>query len=256
MTTYGYIRISTREQSLERQERNIIAEYPGAKIVKEVYTGTSMNRVKWNELLYKVKEGDTIVFDSVSRMSRTSAEGVQVYKELYNRGVNLVFLKEHHIDTDTYKQTLQNSIGMTGTEVDCILEGINKYLMLLAEKQIALAFDQAEKEVTDLRQRTKEGMETARRNGKQIGQKEGSTLEVRKSFEAKIRILQDSKTFGGNLNDKDIQILANISRNTLYKYKRELKDEMTEMSLQGISQEDLVKAYKEKLNNFDKKYNK
>ncbi len=63
---------------------------------------------------------------------------------------------------------------MTGTNVDFILEGVNKYLMSLAMEQIRLAFEQSEKEVQDLHQRTREGIETARLNGKQIGQKQGS----------------------------------------------------------------------------------
>ena len=54
-----------------------------------------------------------------------------------------------------------------------ILEGVNKYLMALAKEQIKLAFEQAEKEVSDLQQRTREGIQTARINGKQIGQKKG-----------------------------------------------------------------------------------
>lgn len=58
---------------------------------------------------------------------------------------------------------------MTNTNVDIILEGINKYLLLLAKEQIRIAFEQAEKEVLDLHQRTSEGIKTAKLNGKQIG---------------------------------------------------------------------------------------
>ena len=74
---------------------------------------------------------------------------------------------------------------MTGTNVDYILEGVNKYLMSLAKEQIKLAFEQSEKEVKDLHQRTKEGIETARLNGKQIGQKQGAKLITKKSVESK-----------------------------------------------------------------------
>ena len=87
---------------------------------------------------------------------------------MYNKGINLVFLKEHYIDTDTYKQAVSNQLEMTGTDVDVILKGINEYLMILARKQIEIAFEQAEKEVQDLHQRTKEGIETARKNGKKV----------------------------------------------------------------------------------------
>ena len=50
---YGYCRISTKSQSIERQIRNIIKEFPEADIVEEVYTGTSLNRANWLKLKRK-----------------------------------------------------------------------------------------------------------------------------------------------------------------------------------------------------------
>ena len=50
-----------------------------------------MDRPEWNKLYEKAKEGDTIVFDSVSRMARNAAEGVQIYFELYEKGIQLIF---------------------------------------------------------------------------------------------------------------------------------------------------------------------
>lgn len=219
---YGYCRISTKKQSIERQIRNILTAFPDAKIIQEVYTRTSLNRKEWNKLYNKVGKGDTIVFDSVSRMSGNAVDGFAAYQVLYNKGVNLVFLKERHIDTDTYKKALQNNIQLTGSNVDLILEGVNKYLMTLAEEQIRLAFAQSEKEVQDLRQRTKEGIETARNNGKQIGQEQGAKLDTKKSKAAKEIIKRYSKDFDGQLEDQAVIKLAEISRNTFYKYKREL----------------------------------
>lgn len=220
---YGYARISRRTQSIERQIRNIRGEYPAAVIVEEVYTGTKINRSEWNKLYKRVRADDVIVFDSVSRMSRNADEGFTTYEELYNKGVELVFLKEPHINTATYKKALENNVSMTGTTVDYILEGVNKYLMALAKEQIKLAFEQAEKEVEDLHQRTKEGIETARLNGKQIGQPKGAKLVTKKSKQAKALIKKHSKDFGGSLNDVDCMALTQLSRNTYYKYKRELR---------------------------------
>lgn len=176
MCIYGYCRISTKQQSIDRQIRNIKAKYGDAVIVTEIYTGTKQDRPEWNKLYKKVKSGDTIVFDSVSRMSRNEDEGFCLYEDLYTKGVELVFLKEPHINTVTYKHALQSNIALTGTNVDYILEGVNKYLMALAKEQIRLAFEQSEKEVQDLHQRTKEGIETARLNGKQIGQRRGAKV--------------------------------------------------------------------------------
>lgn len=225
---YGYVRISTAKQNIDRQIRNIKEVYPTVTIVQEVYTGTNIyNRKELNKLLKVVKTGDTIIFDSVSRMSRNAEEGFELYEKLYNKGINLVFLKEPHINTDTYKQALTNNVPLTGTNVDFILEGINKYLMALAKEQIKLAFEQAEKEVKDLQQRTKEGINTARLNGKQIGQVKGSKLTTKKSISAKEQIQKYSKDFNGTLNDTDTMKLVGISRVTYYKYKKELKKELS-----------------------------
>lgn len=158
-------------------------------------------------------------------MSRTSDEGFELYEKLYNQGIELVFLNEPHINTATYKKALTNNqLQPTGTSVDLILEGINKYLLELAREQIKIAFDQSEKEVEDLRQRTREGIETARLNGKQIGQIKGTKLVTKKSIQAKETIMQHSVDFGGSLKDKELIKLCGISRNSFYKYKREIKE--------------------------------
>ena len=158
-------------------------------------------------------------------MSRNADEGFAVYEELYKRGVNLVFLKEHHIDTATYRKALESNVPLTGTNVDFILEGVNKYLLTLAKEQIRLAFEQAEKEVEDLHQRTREGIETARLAGKQIGQKTGAKLITKKSIAAKEIIIRHSKDFNGTLSDKEVMQLTGLARNTYYKYKAQLKQE-------------------------------
>ena len=226
MCVYGYCRISRAKQSIERQIRNITAAFPRAIIIQEVFTRTSLNRKEWIKLFNKVKEGDSIGFDSVSRMSGNADEGFAAYEELYNRGINLVFLKEPHINTDTYKKAIENNIELTGSNIDYILEGVNKYLMSLAKEQIRLAFEQSQKEVDDLHQRTKEGIETARLSGKQIGQPKGAKLSTKKSIEAKAIIEKHSKSFNGTLSDDECIKLAGISRNSFYKYKAEIKAAM------------------------------
>ena len=221
---FGYCRISTGRQNIERQERNIRIAYPNAVIVKEVYTGTKFQgRKELEKILDKVQAGDTIIFDSVSRMSRDAEEGFRLYEELFQRDISLVFLKEPHINTETYKRAVKNQINMTGDKIDLILEGVNQYLMELAREQIHIAFEQAEKEVSDLHQRTKEGIETARLNGGQIGQRKGTVYETRKAKAAKDIILRHNKSFGGSLTDEETIKQAGISRKSFYKYKRELR---------------------------------
>ena len=225
MKKYLYARISKPKQNIERQIRNLRAAYPDGILVQEAYTGTKMERKEWARLFQHVQAGDLIAFDSVSRMSRNAEDGIAAYEDLYRRGVDLVFLKEPHINTATYKKALGSVVQLTGTKVDLILEGVNAYLLELAREQIRLAFEQSEKEVSDLHQRTKEGIETARLAGKQIGRAQGARLVTKKSITAKEIIRKHCKEFGGSLSDTEVIALSGLSRNTFYKYKREIKNE-------------------------------
>ena len=165
-------------------------------------------------------------------MSRNAEEGFQLYKELFARGVELVFLKEPQIDTETYKSSMERQVSTaidsgdlaTNELITAITEAINRYTMRLAERQIFLAFQQAEKEVEDLHQRTKEGIETARLAGKQIGAVAGRKLNLKTSITAKEQLLKYSKEFNGTLTDIEGMKLIGIANNTYYKYKRELKE--------------------------------
>lgn len=232
---YGAARISTGKQSIERQIRNILAKSPTAKIVKDTYTGTKVEgRKEFEKLLKVIRKGDIIVFDEVSRMSRNSEEGCNLYEELFNKGVDLIFLKEPHINTEVYRKALENQINIrlnTGNKatdelINTIIDALNKYTIELAKEQIKIAFDKAESEVKRLHERTIEGLITAKLAGKQVGQVKGSKLTTKNSIAAKEIILKHSKDFDGTLNDDECRKLAEISRNTFYTYKRELKEEL------------------------------
>lgn len=241
---YGYCRVSTPKQSIDRQERNILKIFPKAHIIKETYTGTVIDgRKDWNRL-YKIvtKKAEEIKstsnrvrisFDSVSRFSRNADEGCELYEDLFNRGIELVFLNEPHINTQVYRDALKKQIdiyvntGHAATDkfLNSVIEALNQFVIDLAKDQIRIAFEQAEKEVTDLQQKTKEGIETARLKGKQIGQKPGSKWKTKKSIEAKKLIKKYSKDFDGSNTDKEAMKIIGIARNTYYKYKKELFEE-------------------------------
>lgn len=222
---FGYCRVSTKEQNIERQERNILATYPDAIILKEKYTGTKIEgRKEFEKLLRVLKAGDTIVFDSVSRMSRNAEEGFKLYKDLFEKQINLVFLKEGYVNTRVFRDRLQQSNVTTGKSY--LDEGLRTILLGIAEEQIRVAFELAQKENDLRRQNTKEGIETARRNGKQIGRAAGSVIVTKKSKAAKEIIRKHSRDFCGSLQDADVIKLAGISRNSFYKYKKELQEEL------------------------------
>lgn len=235
MIIYAYCRVSTKHQRITRQVTNIKELYPEAVFIKEFYTGTTQNRPLWDKLMKLLKPGDTIVFDSVSRMSRNAEEGFADYKRLYEAGIHLIFLNEPLINTSifdsTKKNLLQISVQTGNAAVDNYFKGnitlINNLLMSLAEEQIKAAFIQAEKEVTDLHIRISQGMRESKKNGTKIGLEKGTVLVTKKSIQCKEIIKKHAIDFGGTLDDSEVMLLCKISRNSYYKYKRELKAQDT-----------------------------
>ena len=235
--TYGYIRVSTAQQNPRRQRVNILAEFPEAQIYEETFTGTTVERPVFKHLLKKVKPGDVIIFDEISRMSRDAESGFALYRKLYDAGVDLVFLKERSLNTSVFRATAQ--IAMTGEQIpDLFIEAANKTLWILAERQILEAFKAAETEVQMLRKRVGEGIrqavfqwnadeEAGRPHDKRKpGRQAGTTPTTKKGKAALEVIRKHSKTFGGTLNDAECQKLAGISRNTYYNLKRQIRDQL------------------------------
>ena len=219
---YGYARISTMKQSIQRQIDNIVSLYPDAVVITEEYTGTKMDRPNWNKLISNIIPGDTIVFDEVSRMSRNAEEGFKTYKELYDKGINLVFIKESTLNTENFRATQQ--IARVGNEIaDLYIETTNKDLMILAEQQIKKAFETAQHEVDFLHKRTSEGIAVARAKGKQIGRRTGAKIETNKAKQCKQKIIELSKDFNGTNKDTEVMAILGLARNTYYKYKAECK---------------------------------
>ncbi len=232
---YGYCRISTMKQNIQRQIDNIKREYPNATIITEEYTGTTTARPNLGKLLKNIHAGDTIIFDEVSRMSRNAEEGVKLYEELYNQGVNLIFIKEPHINTSVYRDKLEkqieklNTTGSKATDklLDSIMGALHEYTIDLAKEQIEIAFRTAQAEVDFLHQRTSEGVRRAQAEGKQVGIVKGTKLVTKKSLEMKEQIKKLSNDFQGHNSDSEVMKITGLARNTYYKYKRELKEEQT-----------------------------
>ena len=264
MKIYGYVRVSTLEQNKERQIQNILREYPKAVIMTEEYTGKTMDRPVWSKLYSKLKKGDVVVFDEVSRMSRNAEEGFKVYQELFEKGCQLIFLKEPYLNTDVFSGQIQRATVKTGK--DYLDQGLKIILMGVAEEQIKIAFEQSQAE-TDLRaQRAGEGIAEAKKHNEelevlypdtfkdhpeysQIGREKGDKLTIKKAEPIKALIRKYSRDFEGTLSDMELlgvlstktvkipnkkrsgkveerEISAKLSRNTLYKYKKEMREEV------------------------------
>lgn len=230
MCRYGYVRVSTIQQKTQRQIENIRSFDAGAIIYEEKQSGKDIeNRAVFRKLLDKVKPGDAIIFDEVSRMSRNADEGYRLYMELMEKGISLIFLKEHHIDTDEYQRRTQNHIARVSSSNEKMDNLINGILDLVADFErenlkdnIRLAFQQAEHERSFLIKRVTEGKS---RSDKHQGRPKGSrNVKSDKADHIKKVIIEQSKDFDGKFSDAKImrEYLTGVARNTYYKYKKEL----------------------------------
>lgn len=123
---YGYARVSTKKQlegnGLEVQEKALLAA--GAeKVVKEQYTGTTMQRPKLDALLESMAEGDTLMAAKLDRIARTAAEGASVINNLQKRGIAVHILNIGVLDSSTNGRLMTNVLlAFAEFERDMIVE--------------------------------------------------------------------------------------------------------------------------------------
>lgn len=93
---YGYCRVSSRGQlennSLDLQEREILTRYENAVIYKEQISGIKSERPIFNEILSKLKKGDTLVTTKLDRLCRSTKEGLEIIKDLQEKEINIHIL--------------------------------------------------------------------------------------------------------------------------------------------------------------------
>ena len=181
MATLGYARVSTSEQSLDRQDDELRAA--GAEMVyQEVGSGKKgAPRPQWDELLRSLREGDTLMVTELSRLGRSTSQLSQLADDLAERGIALRIL----------------NLGIdTGTPSGRLVY------------QIIAAVAEMEREL--LIERTNSGLAASRARGRKGGRKrEFSPRAVRKAQEHYDK---------GELSVTEIARLAGVSRQTLYRY--------------------------------------
>ena len=88
---YGYARVSSRSQldnnSIEQQEQEIKARYPDAEMHHEQFTGTTVNRPVFQEVIEKMQSGDILAVTKLDRFARNTVEGLETVKALFARGI-------------------------------------------------------------------------------------------------------------------------------------------------------------------------
>lgn len=148
---FGYVRVSTQDQELARQI-DALGKYGVDEIFAEKMTGTKANRPELNRLKDKVRTGDVVVIESLSRLGRSTKDLLSLIEDWNQQGVKLVSLKES-IDTTT----------PTGKLLLTVLSAISQF-----ERDITV-------------QRTNEGLQAARARGRKGGRPKTDSKVVDKA---------------------------------------------------------------------------
>lgn len=192
---FGYARVSSKEQTLERQLK-ILKEngVPKENIYKEFASGKSFtDRVEYKRLLENCAVGDTIIFTSLDRFSRNILETTKALGILEKRGIKAKFLKE----------------GIT-TEMQGISKLIITIFSWVAEQERELIKERQRQGYNALAKDNK-GRMISNKTGKPVGRKEIS-LDSRQ-----LKLLEDYKSGKINITKTELAKLLGISRSVLYK---------------------------------------
>ena len=109
---YGYGRVSSKGQklygmSLDEQKEKLMAQgIAEENIFLDAYTGTSMDRPKFNEVLALLEPGDELVICKLDRFARTAPEGAMLVRDLVERGVRVNILNMVVADNTTMGKVL------------------------------------------------------------------------------------------------------------------------------------------------------
>lgn len=191
---FGYARVSSKEQSLKRQIKELEEKGVDKKnIYKEFGTGKSFqNRIEYQKMLDNCKVGDTIYFTSLDRFSRNVRETVKQLEILENRGLKAVFLKEN-----------------ISTEMKGIAQLIISIFSWVAEQERITLLERQKKGYNALKRDAKGRLIS--KKGKVLGK---PALELNKN---QLKLVEEYKQGKLEISKTDLAKLLGISRSALYK---------------------------------------
>lgn len=197
MKRFAYIRVSSRDQNEARQVETMKKEGIDERdIFIEKISGKNFDRPKYQLLKQLLREGDELVFDSITRMGRSMHNILKEYEWFVENGIQLKFIKEPMINT-------------SNDQDDVIKAAIQKVILT-----ILAAF--AEKERLDSKLRQMEGIEAARAKGKHLGRPGYvTTPEFLKAYE-----LWTNK----EITAVEAMKMAEVSKTTFYRKVKELQE--------------------------------
>ena len=193
MAFYGYVRVSTNKQDVATQVKQIESQYPSvANIFQDIETGKKKDRTGLKQLMEVLKDGDTVITVSLSRISRDLKDLLEIVEEFDIRGINFISLKED-INTTT----------PTGRLVFHIFGSLCQF----------------EREM--ISERTKDRLEYLKLQGVKVGRKSREQANPHK-----VNLVKNLREQG--LSVPQIMQETGLSRRSVYNYLNTLSDNLEE----------------------------
>lgn len=202
--SFGYIRVSTKEQKLDRQYEALLPYVTDEKFIySDKASGKDMEREGFQNLLKAMREGDTLYIKSIDRLGRNK-EQIKAYLEyLKKEGIRLKI-----IDMPT---TMQNR----PPEEDWILDMVNNILI-----EVYTTLAQQERDL--IKQRQKEGIKSAKGKGKHLGR---PILELPKHWESLYKQWKE-----GSIMSIEFMARVDMKKATFYKKVKEYEATLKNLS--------------------------
>ncbi|KGI37941.1 recombinase family protein [Clostridium tetani] len=184
----GYCRVSTEEQSLNRQIDALVKYGVDERsIYKEKITGTKRDREQLNKMLNELKENDIVIVADLTRISRSTKDLLEIVEKIKDKGASIKSIKDTWLDTTT--DNPYNSFLLT------VMAGLS----------------QLERDL--ISQRTKEGLASAKARGREGGR---PNKRNKKADVVELMLREGYKI-------KDIVDKTGLGRTTIYRIKRDLE---------------------------------
>ncbi|MGL4803980.1 MAG: recombinase family protein [Cetobacterium sp.] len=203
---YGYARVSTRHQNLDRQLKALkdFGVEPRA-IQVDKYTGTTLHREGIEFLRKVLTKGDTLVVKEIDRLGRNKEETMNLILELVEKDVDIIVL-----DSAVFQMYIENlkkdNKSFTDKLIQAQLRGVIEIMLLLAEE-----------ERNKIVKRTSEGRDRAKDKGVKFGVEQKIKGEQLEELKKDIELFNQRQ-----MKQVDILKKYNISKPTFKKYKEML----------------------------------
>lgn len=196
---YGYCRVSTKHQSLQRQLDTLIKYGISQRFIfSDKYSGKTLDRELLNELLSVLKSGDSIVVKEIDRLGRNRKETKELILHFIKNDIELICL-----DMPYLKEFIINKIKEN--------EG---FMEIMANALLDVILEVAEQERKKIVLRTTEGRKKALSTGTKFGREQKVSIEVFKEYY--------QKYLAREMKAMDIQKTLGISKQSYYNYARQI----------------------------------